>query len=123
MMSFLGNIIWVVFGGFFIFLQYLISGALLCLTIIGIPFGIQVIKLAQLSLWPFGKEIVAKDRGTGCLATFMNVFWLLTFGLCLAIHHLIWAFLFAITIIGIPFARQQVKLASLALMPFGREVR
>ena len=122
-MSFLGNIIWVVFGGFFIFLHYLISGALLCLTIIGIPFGIQVIKLAQLSLWPFGKEIITKDRGTGCLATFMNVFWLLTFGLCLAVHHLLWAFIFAITIIGIPFARQHVKLASLALVPFGREVR
>ena len=122
-MSTLGNIIWVVFGGFLICIQYILSGLVLCITIIGIPFGIQAIKLGQLSLWPFGKEIRTRESGTGCLATFMNILWLLTFGLLLAIHHLLWAILFAITIVGLPFAKQHMKLAALALVPFGKEVR
>lgn len=121
-MSFLGNIIWLVFGGLLIFLHYLVSGFLMCLTIIGIPFGIQVIKLARLSLWPFGKNIVTRERGSGCLSVVMNILWLFLGGIWIALHHLIWAFIFAITIIGIPFAAQHIKLAGLALTPFGKEI-
>lgn len=122
-MSFFGNIIWLVFGGLFVFLHYLVSGALMCLTIIGIPFGIQVIKLAQLSLWPFGKDVVDRGRGSGCLALLMNIVWLFLGGIWIALHHLVWALILAVTIIGIPFAAQHVKLASLALTPFGKEIR
>lgn len=122
-MSFLGNLIWLVFGGFFVFLHYLAAGILMCLTIIGIPFGIQVIKMAQLSLWPFGKDIVDRGRGSGCLSLLMNILWLILGGFWIALHHLVWALILAITIIGIPFAAQHVKLASLALTPFGKEIR
>ena len=121
-MSFLGNILWLVFGGFIVFLHYLAAGILMCLTIIGIPFGIQVIKMAQLSLWPFGKDIVDRGRGSGCLSLLMNILWLILGGFWIALHHLIWALILAITIIGIPFAAQHVKLAGLALTPFGKEI-
>ena len=121
-MNTLGNIIWVVFGGFFIFLEYLAAGLLLCLTIVGIPFGIQTLKLAQMALWPFGKRIEYMDYAPGCLSTIMNIFWLIFGGLVIALSHLVVGLLFAITIIGIPFASQHFKLVSLALTPFGRRV-
>ena len=118
----IGNIIWVVFGGFFVFLEYLFGGIVLCLTIVGIPFGIQTFKLAQLALWPFGKEIEYMDYAPGCLSTILNIIWLLFGGIWIALTHLVFGLLFAITIIGIPFAKQHFKLLSLALTPFGRKV-
>ncbi|MGV8096856.1 MAG: YccF domain-containing protein [Mangrovibacterium sp.] len=121
-MSTLGNIIWIVFGGFFIFLEYLIAGLLLCLTIVGIPFGLQAIKLAQLALWPFGKRIEYMDYAPGCLSTVMNILWLLIGGIWIALSHLVLGILFAITIIGIPFASQHFKLVGLALTPFDRRI-
>jgi len=121
-MGTLGNVIWLVFGGFFLFVHYIFSGLILCITIIGIPFGLQIFKLAQLSLWPFGKNIERKNMGTGCLALFMNILWFFTGGIWIALHHLIWALILGITIIGIPFAAQHVKLAGLALAPFGKRV-
>ena len=114
--------IWVVFGGFFIFLEYLLAGCLLCLTIVGIPFGLQSLKLAQVALWPFGKRIEYMDYAPGCLSTIMNILWLLVGGIWIALSHLVLGLLFAITIIGIPFAKQHFKLVSLALTPFGRRV-
>ncbi len=122
-MSTLGNVIWLVFGGFFIFVHYMVAGFMLCLTIIGIPFGVQVFKMALLSLWPFDRKIVDIGRGTGCLSMFMNILWLVLGGIWIALHHLVWAVILGITIIGIPWARQHVKLAGLALMPFGKEIR
>lgn len=122
-MGTLGNVIWLIFGGFFIFIHYVLSGLLLCITIIGIPFGIQVFKLAQLSLCPFGKETKHKEAGTGCISVFMNIIWFFIGGIWLALHHLIWAILLGITIIGIPFAKQHLKLAGLALTPFGIQVK
>ncbi|MGQ8338214.1 YccF domain-containing protein [Sunxiuqinia sp. A32] len=121
-MSTLGNIIWIVFGGFLVFLQYLIGGLVLCLTIVGIPFGIQTFKLALLALWPFGKNIEYMDYAPGCLSTIMNILWLIFGGIWIALTHLVFGLLFAITIIGIPLARQHFKLMSLALTPFGRRV-
>ena len=118
----LGNIIWVVFGGFFVFLEYLIGGLLLCITIIGIPFGLQSFKLAHMALWPFGKDIQMMDYAPGCLSTIMNILWLLFGGIWIALTHLLFGILFAITIIGIPFAKQHFKLVSLALTPFGRKI-
>lgn len=122
-MNLLGNILWLIFGGgIILFFEYLISGVLLCLTIIGIPFGLQVLKLSVLSLSPFGKEIKTSERGEGCLFLFMNVLWLLFGGIWIALTHVIFALICAITIIGIPFAIQHIKLASLAITPFGKYI-
>jgi uncharacterized membrane protein YccF (DUF307 family) len=121
-MSILGNIIWFVFGGVLIFLEYIISGLLLCLTIVGIPFGVQCIKLSLLGLTPFGRTITQGDSGSGCLAVLMNIIWILIGGIWIALTHLILGILFGITIVGIPFAKQHFKLASLALSPFGKRI-
>lgn len=122
-MSVLGNIIWLVFGGIFTFIHYVIAGITMCLTIIGIPFGIQIFKLSLLSLWPFGKDVVDHGRGSGILNLILNIIWLILGGIWIALHHLLWALILGITIIGIPFALQHVKLAGLALVPFGKEIR
>jgi len=122
-MNILGNILWVVFGGLIIFLMYVISSILLCLTIIGIPFGIQTLKLSMLALVPFGKDVLYKKNEPGCLSTIMNIIWILIGGLWISITHFVFGLLLAITIIGIPFALQHFKLGMLALTPFGKEIR
>lgn len=121
-MSILGNIIWFVFGGVLIFLEYIISGLLLCLTIIGIPFGVQCIKLSLLGLTPFGRTVDTGASSTGCISVLMNIIWILIGGIWIALTHLILGILFGITIVGIPFAKQHFKLASLALTPFGKRI-
>jgi uncharacterized membrane protein YccF (DUF307 family) len=121
-MKLLGNIIWLLFGGIIIFIEYIISGFLLCLTIIGIPFGFQIFKLAFVALWPFGKKIENNPTSNGCLNTLMNIIWLLIGGIWIALSHVIVGLLLAITILGIPFAIQHFKLAGLALTPFGKTV-
>ena len=120
-MKILGNIIWFIFGGWLIFIEYLIGGIASCLTIIGIPFGIQIFKLSGLAAFPFGKKVVDKESRSGLLAVVMNIVWILTGGVWAALTHLGLALFFAITIIGLPFAKQHLKLASLALFPFGRD--
>jgi uncharacterized membrane protein YccF (DUF307 family) len=123
-MSLIGNILWIVLGGgIFLFLEYLIGGLLLCLTIVGIPFGVQCIKLSMLALLPFGTEIGYAGSATGFISTIMNVIWILIGGLWITLTHLLFAVICAITIIGIPFARQHLKLATLALTPFGRTIK
>lgn len=121
-MSFLGNLIWLVFGGFVIFIEYILGGLALCLTIIGIPFGLQIFKLADLALWPFNKHIQMREWAPGCLSTIMNIIWLLVAGFWIVLTHLFFGILLGITIIGIPWAKQHFKLMSLALTPFGRKV-
>jgi uncharacterized membrane protein YccF (DUF307 family) len=121
-MRLLGNILWLLFGGIFIALEYIISSFFLLITIIGIPFGIQTLKLASLALWPFGKEIRVNKESSGCLFTIMNIIWILTGGIWISLSHVIFGILLGITIIGIPFAKQHFKLAGLALTPFGKEV-
>jgi Predicted membrane protein len=122
-MRFLLNILWLIFGGLWTSLGYLTGGLILMITIIGIPFGLQVWKMAVLALWPFGKTISEKSGGMGCLNIFMNVFWILFGGIETCISHLIWGVICCITIIGIPFGKQHFKLAGLALFPFGREIK
>jgi uncharacterized membrane protein YccF (DUF307 family) len=117
------NLVWLVFGGFIVFLGYLLGALLLCITIIGIPFGIQCFKLAGLALAPFGRDVREKDPPGGALAVIMNIIWILLPGLELAVLHLVLALLFAITIIGLPVAAQHLKMTRLALLPFGCEVR
>ncbi|WP_042351902.1 YccF domain-containing protein [Bacillus massiliigorillae] len=120
-MSCLGNILWFIFGGFFNALGWLLIGGLWCITIVGIPVGLQCFKMAKLQLAPFGKDIVTVNNGFGSLL--LNILWIVFGGLALAIANLVSALLLAITIIGIPFALQSLKMAQLSLMPFGKEVR
>lgn len=122
-MNTIGNVIWLIFGGIIVAIEYLISSLLLMITIIGIPFGLQTLKMASLALWPFGRDAVVVDRGTGCLSTIMNVIWIFLGGVWISLTHVFFALILAITIIGIPFARQHIKLAAVGLTPFGREIR
>ncbi|MEM9695103.1 MAG: YccF domain-containing protein [Myxococcota bacterium] len=118
------NVLWAILGGFVVALQYLLGGLLLCLTVVGIPFGMQCFKLAGLALFPFGKDIEPDRRSAagGCLGAGMNVLWFLVGGLWIGLSHLALAAGLAVTIIGIPFAIQHLKLALLALVPFGKKV-
>lgn len=121
-MNLLLNIIWLIFGGFIVVIGYLLGSIVLCITIIGIPFGVQCFKLAGLAIAPFGREIREKEPPSGCLAIVMNIIWIILPGLELAIFHLVMALLFALTIIGLPIAAQHLKMTRLALIPFGFEV-
>lgn len=122
-MNLLLNLVWLFLGGFVVVLAYLLGGILMCITIIGIPFGFQCFKLAGLALWPFGCEIREKEPPGGALAVILNILWILFVGLELAIFHLIMALILAITIIGLPLAAQHLKMTRLAILPFGFEVR
>ncbi len=122
-MRIFGNIIWFVFGGVLIAIEYFIASFLLIITIVGIPFGIQTFKLGSMALWPFGKEVILKEQASGCVSILMNLLWILIGGIWISLSHLIFGMLFGITIIGIPFAKQHFKLAGLAITPFGREIR
>lgn len=122
-MSLLGNIIWLIFGGFFTGLGYILGGLLLCLTIVGIPFGVQAIQLGIATFAPFGKNVVAKERGEGCLALGFNVIWIVLFGWEIAVAHLLGAGLLAITIVGIPFAKQHLKLIPVSFAPFSYDLK
>lgn len=121
-MKFLGNILWFVLGGFLVSLYYFIVGLLFCITIIGIPFGLQLIKLAGFALWPFGHEIQPDTNDGGCLAIIMNVIWILVAGVEIAMLHLTFGVFLCLTIIGIPFGVQHFKMALLALIPFGKKI-
>ena len=122
-MSFLGNIIWLVFGGFFAALGYILGGLATCLTIIGIPFGIQSIKLGIASMAPFGKNLVTDSDASDTLHVIFNLIWLILFGWEIAMLHLGSAAILAISIVGIPFALQHIKLIPIALFPFGQHLR
>lgn len=121
-MSTLGNILWLLFGGLVAGLGYLIGGVLLCVTLVGIPFGLQAMKLGLATFAPFGKVVVTRPGGDGCLPVVFNVLWIALFGWEIAVAHLLSAVVLAITIVGIPFAKQHVKLVPLALLPFGRDL-
>ena len=121
-MNFIGNIIWLVFGGFMASLGYIIGGIVLCISIVGFPWGLQCFKIAGLVLWPFGKKVVSTEGSTGCLTLFCNIIWLICGGLYTAFIHLSFALILFITIIGIPFAKQHFKLFEISLMPFGKQI-
>lgn len=122
-MSLLGNIIWLIFGGFLAGIGYILGGLLVCVTIIGIPFGQQAIKLGVATMTPFGREIVPTPEAGSLLNMVLNVIWIVVIGWGIAVTHLTSALILAVTIIGIPFALQHLKLIPLALFPFGRELR
>ncbi|QEH67773.1 YccF domain-containing protein [Cellulosilyticum sp. WCF-2] len=118
-MSFLGNIIWFIFGGFIMGMSWLGIGLLWCITLVGIPVGVQCFKLAGLAFFPFGKEVT---YGGGVGSLLCNILWIIFGGIPLAIEATIIGVVFCITIIGIPFGLQSFKIAKLALMPFGARV-
>lgn len=117
-MSLIGNIIWLIFGGFLAGLGYILGGLVLCLTIVGIPFGLKAIQLGMANMAPFGKEVVETGSGGGCLSLVFTVLWIVLFGWEIAIAHLVSALVLTITIVGIPFAKQHFKLIPVALFPF-----
>lgn len=121
-MKLIGNIIWLIFGGLITSIEYLISSLLLMITIIGIPFGLQTLKLAFLALWPFGSTVTDNGNSGGCLCIIMNVLWIFLGGFWICLTHLGFGLLLCITIIGIPWGRQHFKMAALALTPFGKTI-
>ena len=122
-MSLLGNLIFFVFGGFIIFFGYVLGGILLCITIVGIPFGFQCFKLAGGVLAPFGRDVFQTEPPGGPLSLVLNIIWIILPGLELAIMHLVLAAFFAVTIVGFPLAVQHMKLVKVALLPFGHVMR
>lgn len=122
-MSFLGNIIWMIFGGFIAGMGYILGGLLVCLTIVGIPFGVQAMKLGVATMTPFGRKIVPTESANEAVPLIFNIGWAIFFGWEIALAHLLHGLLLYITIVGIPFGQQHFKLIPLALAPFGRELK
>ena len=121
-MSFLGNLLWIVLGGFLISLYYAIVGILFCISIIGIPFGVQLLKMAGLALCPFGKNVTCDSRDMGCLSILMNIIWILVGGIEISIMHVTFGAILCVTVVGIPLGLQHFKMALLALAPFGQKI-
>ena len=118
-MGCLGNALWFLLGGFISGLSWCLAGILWCITVVGIPIGVQCFKFAQLSFLPFGREV---EYGGGAGSLILNIIWILVSGIPLAVEHAAFGLVCALTIIGIPFAKQHFKLAKLALMPFGSTI-
>lgn len=118
MMSTIGNILWMLLGGIVVAILYFVAGLVICCTIIGIPFGVQLMKIAGVALLPFGRgvEIMAD---AGCLSAGFNILWVLFGWWEIAVVHLVLSAIFAITIIGIPFAKAHWRLMKMSLLPFG----
>lgn len=121
-MKILGNLIWLLLGGIIIAIEYIIGSLILMITIVGIPFGLQTLKMGWLALWPFGRDSRVQERSSGCLYIIMNILWLFCGGIWIALTHALFGLLLMITIIGIPFGMQHFKLSSVALNPFGRDI-
>ena len=121
-MSILMNILWLLLGGIFTAVEYVVASLGMMITIIGIPFGLQTLKLSLLALCPFGKEVQSTPQAGGCLSVVMNILWIVMGGFWISLTHLGFGLLLCITIVGIPFGRQHFKLAGLALTPFGKQI-
>ncbi len=121
-MNLFGNLIWLIFGGLIVALIYFVVGALFCITIIGIPFGLQLFRFGFFALRPFGLDVVSDGRELGCLPLGMNVLWLLLGWWEIALTHLTFGIILCITIVGIPLGIQHFKMALLSLIPFGKSI-
>jgi uncharacterized membrane protein YccF (DUF307 family) len=119
-MKCLGNILWLILGGLLVAAIYFVVGLLFCITILGIPFGVQLWKFGVFALWPFGTEVVDGSDAGGCLTIGMNVLWILLGWWEIAAVHLFFGIVCCITILGIPFGVQHFKMAWLSLLPFGK---
>ena len=116
------NILWFLFAGWYLGLLWCIFGLLWCITIIGIPFGLQSIKIGCFIVWPFGKEIVEKEGGASGCDCLLNIIWFLLGGVIICICSVLDGILFCLTIVGIPFGLQLFKLATISCAPFGKEI-
>lgn len=121
-MRIIGNLLWLVFGGFETALGYFAGSLPLAVTIIGLPFAWQTFKLGLLALWPFGATVRRDPSSTGCLSFIFNVIWLLTGGIITCLLHLFFGLLLSLTVIGLPWGRQHFKMSGFALSPFGRDI-
>ena len=122
-MNVLGNIVWLILGGLLTAIMYWIAGLLLCCTIIGIPFGVQLLKIGMLALWPFGHELVPKPgNSAGCTSVIFNVLWILLGWWEVALTHITFGLILCCTIVGIPWGLQHFKLALASVLPFGKEI-
>ena len=121
-MNFLGNLVWLIMGGLITALMYWLAGLVMCITIIGIPFGVQLFKIGTMALWPFGHDLVPKENAGGCLSITFNVLWILLGWWEIALTHLTFGLILCCTIVGIPWGVQHFKLAIGSLLPFGKEV-
>lgn len=121
-MKTLGNILWLILGGLLVTICYWLVGLLFCITIIGIPFGIQLFKLGAFALHPFGKDFQDGKKASGCTSIAMNILWVLLGGWETASIHFGFGVACALTIIGLPFAKQHFKMMVLAIFPFGKEI-
>ena len=121
-MKFLGNLVWLIMGGMVTALMYWLAGLVMCITIIGIPFGVQLFKIGTMALWPFGHDLVPKENAGGCLSIAFNVLWILLGWWEIALTHLTFGLILCCTIVGIPWGVQHFKLAIGSLLPFGKEV-
>lgn len=122
-MNAIGNILWLVLGGIISVMTYFLGGLMMMATIIGIPFGLQMLKISLYCLMPFGKEIVISEKATGCIPMTLNILWIIILGFWDSVSHLIIGALLFITIIGIPFAKIHFRLATLAFIPFGIKIQ
>ena len=118
-MRVIGNILWIILGGFLSALGWCIAGCIWCVTVVGIPIGVQCFKLASISFNPFGKTI---EYDGGAVSFLLNIVWFFISGLELAICNFLWGCILCVTIVGIPFGKQFFKIAKLALAPFGARV-
>lgn len=124
-MALLLNVIWFILGGWAVAIQWFIGGLILAITVVGIPFVPGIWRIAVFSAFPFGREIVDRDKGMSraTLSVFLNIFWLIFAGIWIALTHVLTGILFCIIIIGIPFGIAHFKLAGAALMPVGKEIQ
>lgn len=116
------NIIWLILAGVWLALGYLLAAAIMAITIIGLPFAKQALKLAGYALWPFGRTLIPSDARSKGLSVIGNILWFVLVGWWLALEHLLVGILLCITIIGIPLGVGVFKMAGAALVPFGKEV-
>lgn len=121
-MNLFGNIVWLLFGGVFIGLCYFLMGIVFCISIIGIPFGVQLFKIGRFVMWPFGTKAVDGKNASGCLSLVMNIIWILFGGIEIAMMHVCLGLVYCLTVVGIPLGLKHFELALLALIPFGKEI-
>ncbi|MCM1035202.1 MAG: YccF domain-containing protein [Paludibacter sp.] len=122
-MRLIGNILWCLFGGLEAAIGYMIGAIVLCCTLVGIPFGLQLFKIGLLCLWPFGAEVNNTSDESGCLYMLLNILWFVFGGIYVLFVHFCFGVLLCLTIVGIPFGKQHFKLSGLALHPFGRNIQ
>jgi uncharacterized membrane protein YccF (DUF307 family) len=121
-MKLVGNIIWWIFGGLVTAIEYFVASVAMMVTIVGIPFGLQTLKIGMMTLMPFNTSIKEKEKSNGFISLIMNIIWFFVGGIWITLTHVIFGILLTITVIGIPFAKQHFKLAAISLSPFGKEV-